>query len=60
MLLDNAKKLAQGAVAPATMAAPASYMVRAVSLTIPAGGDWAELGRDHMKAQVGKGFGYTP
>ncbi|MBS0407343.1 MAG: Rieske 2Fe-2S domain-containing protein [Proteobacteria bacterium] len=60
MLLENAKKLAQGAVAPATTAAPSSFMVRAISLTIPVGADWAELGRDYMKAEVGKGFGYKP
>lgn len=35
-------------------------MVRAVSITIPSGGDWTEYGRDLMKAQLGKGFGYTP
>jgi hypothetical protein len=60
MLLDNAKKLAQGAAAPATAAPPAAYRVRAVSITIPAGGNWAELGRDFMRAELGKGFGYTP
>ncbi|MBU2289400.1 MAG: Rieske 2Fe-2S domain-containing protein [Gammaproteobacteria bacterium] len=60
MLLDNAKKLAQGTAAPAVGAAPSSFMVRAISITIPAGADWAELGRDFMKAELGKGFGYTP
>ena len=60
MLLDNAKKLAQGTDAPALAASPASTMVRAVSITIPAGGDWAQLGGEYMKAEVGKGLGYTP
>lgn len=59
MLLDSAKKLAQG-TAPVSAAAPSSFMVRAVSITIPAGASWMEFGRDYMKAELGKGFGYTP
>jgi phenylpropionate dioxygenase-like ring-hydroxylating dioxygenase large terminal subunit len=60
MLLENAKKIAQGTVAPATTSAPSSFMVRAISITIPAGAAWADLGREYMKAELGKGFGYTP
>lgn len=59
MLLDSSKKLAQGA-APVSASSPSSFMVRAVSITIPAGADWREHGRDHLKAELGKGFGYTP
>jgi phenylpropionate dioxygenase-like ring-hydroxylating dioxygenase large terminal subunit len=59
LLLESAKKLAQG-VAPASADTPSSFMLRAVSITIPAGGDWMEHGREHMKAEIGKGFGYTP
>jgi phthalate 4,5-dioxygenase oxygenase subunit len=60
MLLDAAKKLGQGAPVPALEAAPSAYMVRAISITIPAGADWSELGREYMRAELGKGFGYTP
>jgi phthalate 4,5-dioxygenase oxygenase subunit len=59
MLLDHARKLGQGE-RPASAAMPESFMVRAVSITIPAGGDWAALGKEPMKAELGKGFGYTP
>lgn len=59
MLLDGVKKLSQGVTAPASRS-PSSYMVRAISITIPAGGDWKQFGGEHMKAEVGKGFGYEP
>jgi len=59
MLLDSIRRLTQGQPAPA-VDSPESFMVRAVSITIPSGGDWTEYGRDLMKAQLGKGFGYTP
>jgi len=58
-LLDHARKLGQGQ-RPASAAKPDSFMVRAVSITIPAGSSWQEHGREHMKAELGKGFGYTP
>ncbi len=59
MLLDSVRKLAQGQKAPA-VGSPSSFMVRAVSLTLPAGGNWTELGAEPMRAELGKGFGYTP
>ena len=59
LLLESAKKLAEGAE-PVSAAKPSSFMMRAISVTIPAGSDWMELGRDYMKAELGKGFGYTP
>jgi hypothetical protein len=34
-------------------------MIRALSLTLPAGGDWEVSGIEHMTARVGKDFGYT-
>lgn len=58
-LLDTTRKLAQG-VQPASSIKPETFMFRAVSITIPAGSSWEELGREHMKAELGKGFGYTP
>lgn len=59
LLLDSARKLNQGS-APASALQPKSFMVRAVSITVPAGGDWSVIGRDYMKAELGKGFGYQP
>ena len=59
MLLDSTRKIEQGG-RPAATHAPESFMVRAVSITIPAGADWTLLGRDYMKAELGKGFGYKP
>jgi hypothetical protein len=60
MLLDAARKLAQGAPVPTLEAAASAYMVRAISITIPSGTDWSEIGREFMRAELGKGFGYTP
>jgi phenylpropionate dioxygenase-like ring-hydroxylating dioxygenase large terminal subunit len=59
MLLDTTHKLEQG-VKPVSAAQPERYMLRAVSITIPAGGDWEALGRGYMTAELGKGFGYVP
>jgi phthalate 4,5-dioxygenase oxygenase subunit len=59
MLLDSIKKHSQGQPAPA-IDSPDSFMVRALSITIPIGADWLEHGRDFMRAELGKGFGYTP
>lgn len=59
MLLDTIKKQAQG-VTPPSAANGALFMKRAISITIPANGDWTELGRDFMTAEPGKGFGYKP
>jgi phthalate 4,5-dioxygenase len=36
------------------------WMVRAVSLTLPAGSTWMDDGAEHMKARLGADFGYTP
>jgi hypothetical protein len=59
MLLDNTRKLVQGTPPPSAHD-PQSYMWRAISITIPAGASWKDVGRDLMKAELGKGFGYTP
>jgi phthalate 4,5-dioxygenase oxygenase subunit len=59
MLLDSVSKLEKGQ-RPASANAADGFMVRAISITIPAGGDWEALGREHMKAELGKGFGYAP
>lgn len=59
MLLETIKKHAQG-VAPPSASNGALFMKRAISITIPADGDWEQLGGDFMIAEIGKGFGYTP
>ncbi|VTU20575.1 Phthalate 4,5-dioxygenase oxygenase subunit [Variovorax sp. SRS16] len=59
MLLENTRKLAQGA-APVSATSPSSFMKRAISITIPAGADWSDIGRDYLTAELGKGFGYKP
>jgi phthalate 4,5-dioxygenase oxygenase subunit len=59
MLLDSTQKLDKG-VKPPSSEAPSGFMLRAISITIPAGGSWEEMGRDFMKAELGKGFGYEP
>lgn len=59
MLLDTTRKLGQG-VRPPSALKPDCFMLRAVSITIPAGASWEEQGREYMKAELGKGFGYAP
>jgi phenylpropionate dioxygenase-like ring-hydroxylating dioxygenase large terminal subunit len=60
VLLEAAKKLAAQEQRPVSTAAPDKFMVRAISITIPEGGDWMVQGRDHMQAKLGEGFGYQP
>ena len=37
---------------------PDTFMVRAVSLTLPESTSWVDFGRPHMTAKLGAGFGY--
>ena len=60
MLLDTVSRLVKDGQRPASADKPQSLMWRAVSLTIPAGGNWSELGREFMQARLGAGFGYEP
>lgn len=60
MLLEAARKLQAQGLQPASATKPEGFRWRAVSITIPAGGDWAALGAEHMQAEPGKGFGYVP
>ncbi|MCA0240037.1 MAG: Rieske 2Fe-2S domain-containing protein [Proteobacteria bacterium] len=60
LLLDTARRLADEGKRPASADKPESLMLRAMSLTIPAGGDWNQLGGEFMKAKLGADFGYTP
>jgi hypothetical protein len=38
---------------------PDTFMVRAVSLTLPETTSWADFGRPHMQAKLGADFGYA-
>ena len=60
LLLDTVRRLAADGQRPASADKPESLMLRAMSLTIPAGGDWNRLGSEFMKAKLGADFGYTP
>ena len=60
VLLDSVRKLQAEGQRPASADHPDRFMVRAVSLTIPAGGDWMALGGPFMQARLGADFGYQP
>ena len=60
VLLEAVKKLESQEVRPASAAQPDKFLVRAISITIPAGGDWMAAGKEFMQAQPGKDFGYQP
>ncbi|MES2187373.1 MAG: Rieske 2Fe-2S domain-containing protein [Pseudomonadota bacterium] len=60
VLLEAVKKLAQGEQRPASVGATDKFLFRAISITIPAGGDWVAAGKEFMRAEPGKDFGYQP
>ncbi|MBK4739017.1 Rieske 2Fe-2S domain-containing protein [Noviherbaspirillum pedocola] len=60
MLLDKVRKLAANQQRPARCDDPDAWMVRAVSLTLPAEGSWKDDGSEFMKARLGTDLGYTP
>jgi phthalate 4,5-dioxygenase oxygenase subunit len=59
VLLEAARKVQQD-VRPVSSTDPAKFLVRAISITIPAGGDWMAHGKEFMRAEPGKDFGYQP
>ncbi len=59
-LLDAVKALRDDAAPPAGARDPETFMVRAVSLTLPRDADWRADGAEHMRARLGKDFGYAP
>jgi len=59
-LLDVVRKLAADGSKPASADDPKRFMMRAISITIPAGGDWMQLGAEFMQARLGQDFGYQP
>jgi phthalate 4,5-dioxygenase len=60
VLLEAVKKLAAEETRPASAAQPDKFLVRAISITIPVGGDWMAAGKEFMRAEPGKDFGYQP
>jgi phenylpropionate dioxygenase-like ring-hydroxylating dioxygenase large terminal subunit len=60
VLLEAVKRLAAESVRPPSVEDPSKFLVRAISITIPAGGDWMAAGSEFMRAAPGKDFGYAP
>lgn len=60
LLLETVRNLSVRQQRPPRIEDPDLPMVRAVSLTLPAGEAWSESGRELMTARLGADFGYTP
>ena len=60
LLLDAVRKLNTDNLRPVSASEPDRFMFRAISITIPAGADWAAAGKTFMQAALGAGFGYEP
>ncbi len=61
MLLENVRRVQKGEGGPVRHDDPDLWMVRAVSLTLPAGVSWQDdAQRELMQARLGADFGYTP
>ncbi|MDO9504285.1 Rieske 2Fe-2S domain-containing protein [Hydrogenophaga sp.] len=60
LLLDTVRKYVAEDVRPESVSSPDKFLWRAISITIPAGGDWKAAGGEFMKAKLGQGFGYQP
>ena len=58
LLLETVRN-ARGGTEPQGVRDPSTFMVRAVSLTLPTGVSWQES-REHTVARLDAGFGYTP
>jgi phenylpropionate dioxygenase-like ring-hydroxylating dioxygenase large terminal subunit len=60
LLLDQVRKLQAQQIRPVSTQDPDKFLVRAISITIPAGDDWLVHGKELMRAEPGKDFGYQP
>jgi hypothetical protein len=58
LLLDAVNAYRDNAALPAGAEKPETFMVRAVSMHLPAGADWRDAGAEPMTARLGKDFGY--
>ncbi|VTU40736.1 Phthalate 4,5-dioxygenase oxygenase subunit [Variovorax sp. PBS-H4] len=59
LLLETVRNLHGSGAEPPGVRDPSTFMVRAVSLTLPAGVPW-QAHAEHMTARLDAGFGYTP
>jgi phenylpropionate dioxygenase-like ring-hydroxylating dioxygenase large terminal subunit len=59
-LLEAVRAHRDEGVAPAGVNNPDLFMVRAVSLQLAPEEAWSDVGRPHMTARLGAGFGYVP
>ncbi len=59
LLLESVRKFVADEPRAASPDQPDLWMVRAVSLTLPAGVPWQDDGIEHMTARLGEDFGYA-
>jgi len=60
LLLNSIARYRDQGIRPAGADDPATFMARAVSLHLPTEAVWSEAGAEHMRAELGKDFGYAP
>ena len=60
LLLEALRDLDATGEPPPTAQDPTRYLVRAISIGVPAGGDWQQAGATYMRAEPGKDLGYAP
>lgn len=59
LLLNSIARLRDQGIRPAGADDPSTFMVRAVSMHLPRDETWSEAGAEHMRAELGKDFGYA-
>jgi len=59
LLLEAVSAYRDRGIQPSGVTDPNTFMVRAVSLTLPETTSWADFGRPHMTAKLGTDFGYA-
>ena len=59
LLLEAVNAYRDHGIKPSGVTDPDTFMVRAVSLTLPETTSWADFGRPHMQAKLGADFGYA-
>jgi phenylpropionate dioxygenase-like ring-hydroxylating dioxygenase large terminal subunit len=60
LLLESASAHDADGTRPQSATQPESFLARAVSLHLEADDIWHEAGAEHMRAELGKDFGYQP
>lgn len=59
LLLNSIARLRDQGIRPASAEDPSLFMVRSVSMHLPREAIWSEAGAEHMRAELGKDFGYA-